>query len=362
VSDEITPDAPDPDQTATDADQTATDADQTASDSDQTASDSDQAASDADQAASDSDQAASDTDQRAAARDDESGPADAVTAARHERSERDRTERTAEREIATSERARASEARAEAASTRDASATARDANDELRDRNAELRDVSAEQSDTGLSSDALAQRLVKHRVAAAAERAQAAADRRTAAADRQRAAERRKRMAQEISDLRRQLRRAQLDDLTQAYRRDLGDRLLSHEIDRAHRESRQFVLAYIDVDGMKQINDRDGHGAGDQVLQTVVDVLRASLRSYDPIVRYGGDEFVCGLSDASLDEAERRFDALSRTLAAQSMPISVGLAALQGNETLDALIARADAALLQVKQRSNSGRRSPGKR
>jgi diguanylate cyclase (GGDEF)-like protein len=88
------------------------------------------------------------------------------------------------------------------------------------------------------------------------------------------------------------------------------------------------------------------------VLRTLVSTLRSSLRSFDPIVRYGGDEFVCGLGGADLDQVERRFDAIRRSVQNDAgVGISVGLAALASGETLDQLTARADAALLDARNR-----------
>jgi GGDEF domain-containing protein len=80
--------------------------------------------------------------------------------------------------------------------------------------------------------------------------------------------------------------------------------------------------------------------------------MRSNLRSYDPVVRYGGDEFVCGLGGVDLDDAERRFDAIDRSIKNDlGVGISVGLAVLGADETLVGLTARADAALLDAKKR-----------
>jgi PleD family two-component response regulator len=80
--------------------------------------------------------------------------------------------------------------------------------------------------------------------------------------------------------------------------------------------------------------------------------LRSNLRSFDPIVRYGGDEFVCGLGGVDPEGVERRFGAIDQELQdAAGVGITVGLASLLPNDTLDKLIARADAALLDGKRR-----------
>jgi len=83
--------------------------------------------------------------------------------------------------------------------------------------------------------------------------------------------------------------------------------LLDAEIDRAHRGNGRLTLAYVDVDGVKQVNNRRGHAAGDALLRDVIDAMRTNLRSYDLIVRVGGDEFVCALPDSTPDDARRRF-------------------------------------------------------
>ena len=135
----------------------------------------------------------------------------------------------------------------------------------------------------------------------------------------------------------------------------MGQLTLSHEIDRARRSDGRFVVAFVDVDELKLVNDRDGHATGDRVLQVVVHEIRSRLRSFDPIVRYGGDEFVCGLSGTDLAEAARRFDTIADAIRADAgVGISVGMAALIADETADQLTERADAAMLKVKARHHT--------
>jgi diguanylate cyclase (GGDEF)-like protein len=135
----------------------------------------------------------------------------------------------------------------------------------------------------------------------------------------------------------------------------MGRLTLSHEIDRARRSDGRFVLAFVDVDGLKDVNDRDGHAAGDRVLQTVVNAMRTRLRSFDPIIRFGGDEFVCGLIGTDRAEVKRRFDAIGAAIRAEAnVGISVGLATLTPGDTADRLIERADATMLHVKAKHHS--------
>jgi len=135
-----------------------------------------------------------------------------------------------------------------------------------------------------------------------------------------------------------------MDDLTGTYQRGAGLAALQHEIERARRHDRSLVLGFVDVDGLKRVNDRTGHAAGDALLRAVAEAIRSKLRSYEPVVRFGGDEFVCALGDVDLETARHRFAEISSVLAADESEgsISVGLAALRAGDSLDELIARAD--------------------
>jgi diguanylate cyclase (GGDEF)-like protein len=116
------------------------------------------------------------------------------------------------------------------------------------------------------------------------------------------------------------------------------------------------VLAFVDVDGLKAINDRAGHAVGDLVLRTLVATMRSSLRPFDPIVRYGGDEFVCAVGGVGIDEVLRRFDAIRHSLYADTgASISVGMASLAEQDTLHHLLVRADAMLLDAKRARQTG-------
>ena len=162
--------------------------------------------------------------------------------------------------------------------------------------------------------------------------------------------ERRHAAAAAFARLQEELHSSHLDDVTRTFRRETEWHALNLEIDRSRRGDGRFVLAFLDVDGLKGINDRAGHAAGDLVLRTLVAALRSSLRSFDPIVRFGGDEFVCGIGGADVREVEGRLAGTRRSLYADTgASFSVGLAVLAAGETLERLTARADAALLDAK-------------
>ncbi len=81
--------------------------------------------------------------------------------------------------------------------------------------------------------------------------------------------------------------------------------------------------------------------------------IRAGLRPYDIITRYGGDEFICSMPGQSLEGARERFDRIARQIAADQVHsgISVGLAEAEPGLTLDALIAAADQAMIATRRR-----------
>jgi diguanylate cyclase (GGDEF)-like protein len=138
-----------------------------------------------------------------------------------------------------------------------------------------------------------------------------------------------------------------VDELTGALRRGAGLAALQREVDRTRRfPGKGLVAIFVDVDGLKEVNDRDGHAAGDERLRTTVAAMRERLRSYDLIIRYGGDEFLCVLTDSGAPDAARTVTTLrEHVLACSGGTISAGIAELAAGDSVDALVERADAAL-----------------
>lgn len=226
------------------------------------------------------------------------------------------------------------------ASSHDEASTARDERADARDERAEIRDQDVNESDSGAASDRAS--ALRDRQGSASDRGQAADDRNASALDRVLSARERASLA--------------VDHLTRAYVREVGLAEITREFVRAQRTKRGFVLAFIDIDGLKLRNDSLGHQAGDQLLCDVAAAFRARFRAYDLLVRYGGDEFVCGISEMTVDEASSRFERMNAELLANHQAsVSFGLADLLGTDNVvEQLIARADVALYAQRQLRSS--------
>ena len=121
--------------------------------------------------------------------------------------------------------------------------------------------------------------------------------------------------------------------------------------------------AMIDLDGFKAINDRHGHPVGDAALVHFAATLRRHLRPADTIARLGGDEFALILMNCSGDDACLLLERLQQALAgsplsvpgaALSLRFSAGVAELHAAESLEQVLERADAALLDAKRQGKA--------
>jgi diguanylate cyclase (GGDEF)-like protein len=331
-------------------DQTASETDQTLSDTDHSASENDQTSAERDQIASDGDQAASDHDL-----------ASGVNREAHEFSRGIRERSTRQREQTSRDRLRVAEERDAVAGLRDLAALARDHAADARDLAMAQLDAASDQDErtralTGLELVARAaqqrKRAAEHRAQAASYGLLAAEDRQAAARDRQLAARERRQAMADRGALATELERAAVDAVTGVHTRAAGLRELDAELDRARRTTSPLVVAYIDVVGLKAINDTRGHAAGDALLKQVVVQVKAHVRPYDLIVRLGGDEFLCVMSNLTLETARERFDAISAGLSHAPDPgaIRTGFAQLCDDETASEVIARADSELIRTPQ------------
>jgi diguanylate cyclase (GGDEF)-like protein len=95
---------------------------------------------------------------------------------------------------------------------------------------------------------------------------------------------------------------AALDQLTGLYNRRSGEQRLAQEMSRAQRHGRPLTVLLMDLDGLKQVNDRHGHAAGDTLLKGFADRLQRAIRGSDLAVRLGGDEFMALLPECRAEE------------------------------------------------------------
>jgi diguanylate cyclase len=149
---------------------------------------------------------------------------------------------------------------------------------------------------------------------------------------------------------------ADRDSLTGMLNRRAFMRELSTEIERSVRYGHPFVLALCDLDEFKKINDTDGHPAGDRALEAVAALLERTIRASDVAFRIGGDEFALVFECAGEADAERiGWELRSHAPERIGSTLSVGLALAEDGETDEAMVARADAALYEVKRRGRNG-------
>jgi diguanylate cyclase (GGDEF)-like protein len=153
---------------------------------------------------------------------------------------------------------------------------------------------------------------------------------------------------------------ATIDALTGLHNRGWLDDMFDREIRRSERDGLVACLLMIDVDHFKNINDEFGHLAGDRVLVAVGESIKKPLRPNDLVARYGGEEFSVLLPETSLENAvaiaERLRVRVSETDAGriddQQLPkvsASIGIAEFSPGDSLESLLAAADAAMYQAK-------------
>jgi diguanylate cyclase (GGDEF)-like protein len=157
-------------------------------------------------------------------------------------------------------------------------------------------------------------------------------------------------------------RLSRVDPLTELLNRRAFIDTLRAEVARARRTGRPFALAYLDLDGFKQVNDSLGHDAGDAVLSSVAGQLRTRLRSTDVVARLGGDEFAVLMPETELGAARIVMDEVHTALGGAmhaggwSVGVSVGLVGSTGPPKLGAgaLLSMADTLMYQAKRQGKN--------
>jgi diguanylate cyclase (GGDEF)-like protein len=255
------------------------------------------------------------------------------------------------REHSASERMRAASAGDLRADAGDLSALARDRVAEALDFAIALVDDAYDLQDAALAVTAterdldadLARELAaRARAQAAEQRSWPALDRRAAAEDRARAAGERLRARADREAFARLVAIVETDPLTGARTRAAGLADLDAELQRCARTSGRLVVAYVDVVGLRDVNDSAGRCAGDELLVRVAGLINAHVRPYDLIIRLGGGEFLCAMSNLPMMEMRRRFAqvAVAIAYAPDEGAIRTGFAAFAHDESATELIAR----------------------
>ncbi len=131
---------------------------------------------------------------------------------------------------------------------------------------------------------------------------------------------------------------------------------------------RNFSIIFIDLDNLKKLNDRHGHKAGDKYIKICADIFKKTLRDIDIVGRWGGDEFVVGLIDTDINEAEKVAKKIKNTLSRakiKGMPgikpsASFGVIAAKNQEgkiisDMIKLLEKSDKAMYQAKKKLGKG-------
>ena len=161
-------------------------------------------------------------------------------------------------------------------------------------------------------------------------------------------------------ELRHEISRANTDPLTGLHNRRKFTEMLEHEVARARRHTRALSLVMLDVDRLKDVNDKFGHDVGDAVLKAVGEVGRRMIRRTDHFARWGGDEFMIIAPETPQRGAEHLAEKIRRALEQEMFPTvghltaSVGLTSLAPGDDAETLARRADRLLLAAKDKGRN--------
>ncbi|MFC4270971.1 diguanylate cyclase [Sneathiella chungangensis] len=158
------------------------------------------------------------------------------------------------------------------------------------------------------------------------------------------------------------------DELTGLHnRRGLQD-FMTRVLAMARRHHEEGVLAFLDLNDFKDINDRYGHNAGDDALCLFAETIRRNLRTSDFVARIGGDEFVFVLTRTDEENGRARAFAIQREISATSisargrkvfLKASMGIVPFDGNSDFNELMSAADLAMYENKKANKKAARRP---
>ncbi len=157
------------------------------------------------------------------------------------------------------------------------------------------------------------------------------------------------------------LKMANTDNLTQLWNRKKIIEILEEELNRSNREGKTVGVAMLDIDYFKEINDTHGHDAGDKVLIEVTSRLKNTLRNYDQIGRYGGDEMLIILPGLAKKDAHNIGERIRKSVCTEkietetspltaSISIGIAISDISSNQATKDLIKQSDKALYLAKK------------
>ena len=149
---------------------------------------------------------------------------------------------------------------------------------------------------------------------------------------------------------------SETDALTGLRNRRSWQRACQTEQTRHHRLGDHASIVMIDLDGLKQVNDRDGHAAGDAMLRRAAGIVRGSSRQTDVVARLGGDEFGILCPQTTASQVAVYADRIRTELAGAGLSAGIGAATLDRVGTIVETEAAADAAMYVDKRRRKAGR------
>lgn len=152
-----------------------------------------------------------------------------------------------------------------------------------------------------------------------------------------------------------------VDFLTKVYNRRAFSEFLEHACREVkwtdkHQNYRQrkeyFSLLLIDIDDFKKFNDKFGHLYGDKILKKVAELLKKSVRDFDIVARWGGEEFVIILQEANLNQAQKKAEIILKN-ARKKLPITFSVGVIQSNPKYSAsqIFKKVDKATYKAKER-----------
>lgn len=163
--------------------------------------------------------------------------------------------------------------------------------------------------------------------------------------------------------------KAEVDEMTGAFNRTTGIQMLQSRMKQYRSVDTDFTVAFVDINNLKQVNDRYGHNEGDFMIQVIVKSIKDCLRESDFVFRYGGDEFVICFDDCYVEAVDvpwkRVMNQLYKVNAQYNKPypiaVSSGFAGFKPNKSLsvDELIEMADTEMYKNKKETKSKKNHP---